>query len=146
MTPHNVCELFRDLWQNEFNEKYFIVKGKDHKWAKELIEAGIDADTIVRRAQVYFKTDFYRNGCRCTFAAFASNINQFSEPTKKQRLKISSGVTCSFCDILVENYDEHLKICQKYSEQKESTGLTTKTFRGGSIRGMTEIINNKDGE
>ena len=140
MTPHLICQLYKELWETEFNEKYFIVKGKDHKWAKELIEAGIDADTIVKRAKVYFKTEFYRNGCRCTFSAFAANINQFSEPTKKQMQQLKSGTTCNFCEILVDNYDEHLKICKQYAEQKESIGVTTKTFRGGDITNLQNIF------
>ena len=74
---HIICILFAKEWEVKFGRKYQILPIRDHRWARELIEVGVENDEIVRRARTYFKDEFFQNVCKCSFEAFVKHFHWF---------------------------------------------------------------------
>jgi hypothetical protein len=147
MTPHNLLETFKSLWEEAFApEIYVIRRGMEHKWAKELLDSGIDTDTIVKRAKIYLQTPFYRDNGRCSFLSFVKNFNQFADLPKQNKARAAQMVFCSHCDKPVneKEYDRHLQSCEPYlslpRNDQALLGMIRGSQRGGEPKLLGDIL------
>lgn len=87
-----ICRLYSDLWEKQFGEKYYIMWGFDHKYAKAL--ETVPEDEIVRRTKVYFANPWYAS-CQHSLQAFVKNFNKFVPKAKKRTIRhVERMVVC----------------------------------------------------